>query len=129
MRLMKMTETGGGNALSVDIDDDLNAEIGSGGYGAIFPVRGNPKAVVKKLNVHPPKTVAEIGRYTAHIRVTKNRLQQILDEESRRDRSTQRRFIIDYITEILDWWLYCDKSGVPFGHRRRRPQQNRQRYV
>lgn len=109
---MSMTAISGrGAVLTIAFAEDQPWE--SGGFGTIFTV-DKPGVVVKRIDVEPPRPLAAIRDYTAHITVTRDRLDAILSEE--RKRAVPRRFILDYITEILDYSLSthwaCDISDL-----------------
>ena len=86
----------------VVIDDDPSKQK-YGGYGTVFPLLNDPTLIVKRLNIIPPEPLCNIRNYTAHITKTKGRFYEILQVEECRQHP--RQFIIDYISEILDYSL------------------------
>jgi hypothetical protein len=107
-----MEEILGDNKVNITVDEAL--PIDSGGYGTIFAVQGTPGVVVKRLDVDPPRPLDSIREYTAHITVTRDRLQAIIDEEA--IQPEPRTFIIEYITKILAFSLSthwaCDVAAL-----------------
>lgn len=101
LRPLTITEISGPGVVTVAVDEDQPVE--TGGYGAIYTVDGIPNIVVKRLDVDPPKPLTAIREYTAHITVTRQRLESILKEEKRLP--APRAFIIEFITEILAYSL------------------------
>lgn len=103
LRDLSLTEIiTGVEVLTVRVDD--TQQLAAGGYGAIFAVDGVSDRVVKRLDVEPPKPLTAIRDYTAHIILTRRRLQAIVDEEKRRS-DGPRAYIVDFITEILTYSL------------------------
>jgi hypothetical protein len=101
LRQIKMRHIATNREATVSIDE--NTPLDSGAFGTIYAVEGLANAVVKRLEVDPPRPLDAIREYTAHITVTRDRLEAILAEEKQQARP--RAFIIDYITNILAYSL------------------------
>ncbi len=103
----------GGTQQTISINVDTENVIASGGYGSIYNVPNDPTVVVKKLDMEPTLPLGDLNQYLAHISVTKDRMQRIIDEEN--INSNKRQFIIDSVKEILDYSLsthfYCDHTN------------------
>lgn len=105
-------KNGSGTEKVVIVDD--TAPLGYGGFGTVFLVPLEPKLVVKRVELNPPKPIGNTHGYVAHISTTKERLLGIKVEEE--SKPQPRRFICDYIDEIVEQALsthWCfDISGL-----------------